>query len=499
MDRYRQIARIWEDQIDDRAVAVDAWRKVLEVAPDDGEAVRHVVDLTRALQDWAAFVDAARSLLGQVVGTERSELQSEVGLVYLDNLYHEAEAVQYLEAAASGVEPNLPAAVALERIYSGRGDWDRAVSAIQRQALSNPDQAVPLLVRAAQLRLEMLHDQDGVADLYGQVLARDPDNAEALRFRASYLFKQGDLAGAVTVWRTLETSEANRDLEDFDVRMEVSLYFYRFAEAERQLGESEAALTHYRRALELNPSHLPSLEAVGPLYMQQSNWEKAGEAYRQILQLTGGQGDMDRIASTYVNLGQVEQQLGDLEKAKKRYSKALEIRPNHVGALLGTAGVLFARGEWNNLLNIYNNIIYHAQEPYRVIEAYLAKGFVLDSKMNLPDKAAQHYQKSLDYDPAQPTALLRLAEIALRRRDWNTALGLADRGLGLTLQDAEIRTGLMLVRAASIAGQGQTDVAAGIFSSAAEGDPWVHETLGEAMPSVDVMARALKERLQSSL
>ena len=93
-----------------------------------------------------------------------------------------------------------------------------------------------------------------------------------------------------------------------------------------------------------------------------------------------------------------------------------------MGALLGTAGVLFARGEWNNLLNIYNNIIYHAQEPYRVIEAYLAKGFVLDSKMNLPDKAAQHYQKSLDYDPAQPTALrsgsdgCRGRDLQLRRR-----------------------------------------------------------------------------------
>ena len=146
-----------------------------------------------------------------------------------------------------------------------------STSTMPLKPVPNPDQAVPLLVRAAQLRLEMLHDQDGVADLYGQVLARDPDNAEAMRFRASYLFKQGDLAGAVTVWRTLETSEANRDLEDFDVRMEVSLYFYRFAEAERQLGESEAALTHYRRALELNPSHLPSL------------------------QLTGGQGDMVRI------------------------------------------------------------------------------------------------------------------------------------------------------------------------------------------------------------
>jgi tetratricopeptide (TPR) repeat protein len=35
VDRFAEIARLWEDKLTDRAVAADAWRKVLDLAPDD--------------------------------------------------------------------------------------------------------------------------------------------------------------------------------------------------------------------------------------------------------------------------------------------------------------------------------------------------------------------------------------------------------------------------------------------------------------------------------
>jgi tetratricopeptide (TPR) repeat protein len=234
LDRYREIARIWEQRIGEKSVAIDAWRKVLESAPEDPEALDHLVALTRAQGDWAAFVDVARPRLAQLDGAGRAELQTEIGRIYLEYLYHEAEAIQILDAASSGPAANLEAAQILERIFAGRGEWEKAVVAMQRQAaVSPPADAVRILARAAQIRLETLHDQDGVAELYGQVLALDRENLDALRFRGAWLYRQGDLAGAVEVWRRLEGSESGRDLDDFDVRMEVSLYFYRYAEAER--------------------------------------------------------------------------------------------------------------------------------------------------------------------------------------------------------------------------------------------------------------------------
>src|SRR5690606_23939353 len=95
-----------------------------------------------------------------------------------------------------------------------------------------------------------------------------------------------------------------------------------------------------------------------------------------------------------------------------------------------------------------------------VIDAYLVKGRVLDEKMARPDKAAQHYERCLATDPNQPEALLRLAELALRRQDLAQAGGFAQRGLELvTLADDRRRAPLLLCRAAARRGSGDDGAA----------------------------------------
>ena len=52
---YRAIAQVWEEQIGDARVAIDAWRKVLELEPADAVALEQLVTLTRSEEDWASF------------------------------------------------------------------------------------------------------------------------------------------------------------------------------------------------------------------------------------------------------------------------------------------------------------------------------------------------------------------------------------------------------------------------------------------------------------
>lgn len=499
--RYREIARIWEENLQDPAVATDAWRKVLDLVADDPTALRRLVVLGRSHADWDVFAEHAVRLLPLLPLDERRSLESELGAVYLNELNREEEALRFLDAAIRHRRPDLYAAQLLERIHAARGAWDQVVEALIRQAdASEGEAAVALLLRAAQVRMETLHDRDGAAALFASVLELDPDNGEALRFRGDFLFQAGDLAGAADIFARMEPSEKARDLDDFDVKIEVALYYFRFAEVLVQLGRKEDAVQRFGQALELNPNHLPSLEAVGPLYMATEQWDRAAQVFRQMLQLTGGQGDSERLARTYTNLGTVELNLGNLDKARQRFTKALELRQNDVRALQGVAAVMFARNDWNNLLNVYNNIIYHAQEPTEVVDAYLTKGYVLDAKMNLADKAAQHYEKSLAFDPAQPVALLRLAELHLRKADWPEAATLVDRGLALAVGDRGYLAGLHLVKA--IAWKACNDEVSGAraFRAALAADPTLADSLGTVeTPAVAQMMATLKERLQARL
>jgi len=496
---YRRIASTWEERIGDEAVAADAWRKVLEVEADDVDALQHLVALARRQESWGALVEHGTALVPHLGDAERGALLGELGRVQLEQFHDEDEAIRLLDAATRGETPDLAAAQALEKLYAARGQWDRVSDAVIRQAhAAADDDRVGLLLRAAEIRWETLHDRAGAADVYVEILGLQPDHVAALRFVGDHNFELGQLAEAVQAYERLDGWEDDLDLDDFDDRMEAALHYFRFGEALRRLDDKEGALARYRQGLAFNTTHLPSLEAIGPILIEASDWDEAAKVYRQILQLIGGQGDSERLCRTYTNLGIIEQHQGKLDKAKKRFTKALDLKPNDVAALRGMATVLFARNDWNNLLNVYNNVIYHAVEPEDVVDAYLTKGFILDAKMGLPDKAAQHYEKSLAFNPAQPVGLLRLAELALRRQDWPEAASLADRGLGLDLSRKDLLAGLYLVKAVAHGACGDDAAARDAVSAAVAADVTLDAVLAKADGSAAALHEILKERLQSA-
>lgn len=447
----RRIAELSEERLDDTGKAIAAWRAVLEQAPSDVDALKRLLALAEKAKDWKLFVEMGNVLAALSRGAERTALLRQIGVVSADHLNRE-DAIRYLERAIQEEPPDLEAARRLEETYRRRGDHQAVARTldIQGRVGRTDEEKVDALIRAAQHELSTRHDRDAAAVFYQRALELTPDHEAALRFMARHLFESGRFDEALPVCERLAPMvENDQDLDDFDTRMELAQFYYYYAEMLRLAEDGERSVPQYERALELNPTYVAALEAVGPLYKQTSQWKKALQVFRQLLQLSGGQGERHKVASTYTNLGLVERALGNAEKAKKRFNKALEIDPNHVEALKGMALLLEDRQDWSNLLNIYNNIIYHATVADDVIDAYMTKGRVLDDFMSRPDKAAQHYQRSLDFKPDQPIALLRLAELAMRRDAYQEAGDLAAKGAKLKDADAGTAALLKLCQAAA--------------------------------------------------
>ena len=497
----REIAELWEVKLEDGAVAIDAWRRVLELVPSDQTALQHLVDLAAAHGDWASFIDDGRALVHYLDGKSRSDLLAQMGRAAMQHLRREDEAIRLLDEASTGSPPNLQAAEDLEQIHAARGSWDLVVECTLRRARgSEGDEAVSLYLQAARSRRDHLRDRKGAAAAYEEALSISEDQPEALQYLGYYRFENNDLTGSVFYFERIEKLDVDVDLEDFDVQMEQALYYFRFGEALRRLDRRDESIRRYEQALDLNASHLPTLEAVGPLYVDTMDWESASRVFRQILQLTGGQGDPDRLARVYSCLGTVEHAQGNTEKAVRRYKKALELQPNDIGALRGYSCVLYAQKDWNNLLNTYNNIIYHAKEKVAFIDAYLMKGFVLDVHMSLADKAAQHYEKSLSFDASHPVALLRLAELALRKDDWDRALSYAGRALSVGGEATDVVRGqLMLIQAISYVATDRPEEGQAALESAQTLSPGAKEMGQAGIGDGAAIHAALRQGLQAGL
>jgi tetratricopeptide (TPR) repeat protein len=214
--------------------------------------------------------------------------------------------------------------------------------------------------------------------------------------------------------------------------------------------------------------------------------------------LTGGQGDAKRLARVYACLGVVEHAQGQVDKAVRRFDKALQLQPNDIEALQGYAAVLFVKQDWNNLLITCNNIIHHASERQAFIDAYLMKGFVLDTHMSLADKAAQHYEKGLSFDASHPNSLMRIAELALRKEDWDRALSYAGRALAVGGDaDATTTAYLQLISAIGYSRVGKPDEQQAAFE-AAEMHPELKIALKDAANDPTKLHEVLRQRLQSA-
>jgi tetratricopeptide (TPR) repeat protein len=495
----RAIAELWETKLEDSAVAIEAWRRVLELVPGDQVALQHLVDQAEGLEDWPSFVQDGQALVHYLEEGQRCDLLGRMGRAALHKLQREDDAVRFLEEATTGNQPSAQASDDLERIYAGRGAWDQVVECLTRRAQTFEGvEAVALLLRAAHTRKNQIRDRRGAADLYEKVLAIDPQDPIALQFVGEFLFENDDLTRAVGIFERIDALDIERDMDDFDVQMDFAQYCFHFGEALRRLNRNGDAIKRYEQALNLNGNHLPTLEAVGPLYVTEARWNDANKVFRQVLQLTGGQGDAKRLARVYACLGVVEHAQGQVDKAVRRFDKALQLQPNDIEALQGYAAVLFVKQDWNNLLITCNNIIHHASERQAFIDAYLMKGFVLDTHMSLADKAAQHYEKGLSFDASHPNSLMRIAELALRKEDWDRALSYAGRALAVGGDaDATTTAYLQLISAIGYSRVGKPDEQQVAFE-AAEMHPELKIALKDAANDPTKLHEVLRQRLQSA-
>ncbi|MCP4806405.1 MAG: hypothetical protein GY913_22255 [Proteobacteria bacterium] len=197
-----------------------------------------------------------------------------------------------------------------------------------------------------------------------------------------------------------------------------------------------------------------------------------------------------------MGLGEAERGLGKLDKARKRFNKALKLEPEDLRALQGLGRVLYDQEDWDALLHVHNKVIYHAKKRAELVSTCLAKGFVLDAHLGLAEKAALHYQKALAFQPDHPLALLRRAELALRERMTREAVSLAELAVEQEL-DADLRARFLLVLASAAGLSGDMRRAPELLAAAHRADSRLELSMGKLdVSDPDGIAAALKMDLQ---
>ena len=207
----------------------------------------------------------------------------------------DAKTIEYFDKPGGDEPIGMPS---IWKTLSGQKDWDKVVVALKRQQFGN-ENAAAALEKAVKIQINRLDDKEQAAETYGILLELDENHPAALGFLSEHRYQAGDSAGAVELYERREAQAESWDLDDFDVQIEASLFYYHYALSLIQLERVGDAKARLNKALDLNPSHLPSLQAVGPLYMEAGEWKKAEQVYRNLLKYTGIQRALARPCTTW--------------------------------------------------------------------------------------------------------------------------------------------------------------------------------------------------------
>lgn len=178
------------------------------------------------------------------------------------------------------------------------------------------------------LRLHQSGQLKRAEEIYRQILASNPDDADALHLLGVTELQAGQHQLAVDhICRAIGVKATQAD------------YHHHLGQAYQALGRSVNARASFVQALKLNPALAASHYHLGLVEHNASDWAAAAQHYERALRLR------PEMVEAHVNLGDVLRAQGKLDEAATEYRAAVRLRPECVEALhnLGAALVELER------------------------------------------------------------------------------------------------------------------------------------------------------------
>ena len=423
---YYQVGAVYERELGDVARAIDTYEKILELDPDDLQALSRLDVLYEQAQNWTELLSVL-SHESELTGdpNEAISFQYRIAALYekhLDDVPRAVELYREILNAQPDHEPTLraleglkevaddalSAAAVLEPIYEAAGDWSKLIRVLEVQVrrATDPFRKVELLHRIGALQESALRDLPAAFHTYARALPLDPGNEQTLG-------NIERLAMAVNRWQevaALYDSELDKLGESERGERFVELGVRSAQIFEVQLDDVEGAIARYGRVVAADPENLSAIRALDRLYTQTERWA-------ELAQILAREADVaespDDILELKYRLGQIrETKLGDLDAAIAAYREVIAAAPEHdatvhalealfeAGRKQAEVGEILeplyrAVGEWDKLARVYEAQLAQTSGENERLGAYYRVAELFEDKLLDPVKTLDVYVRAL--------------------------------------------------------------------------------------------------------
>jgi tetratricopeptide (TPR) repeat protein len=372
----------------DRAVGI--YRRMLEVVPQHGPALRALARLLQGQGDAAGAVEAIALDRDQREGADRASREIELARLYVEPLHKYGEALAACQRALE-LSPN-----------------NAEVIGVVEQLLPMPETRA----RAAKI-LERSYDQAGDAARQAQVL------------------------------EVLIVTTAARDDR-------LALYGRLADVHETKLGDASAAFDVIARAAGEFPMELPLWDRLAVLSAKTGRSQALVDAIAVVVPPEGPTGlpehveiDLAERAATLF-----DEKLGDVDRARPYLQRILARQPNSERAFQRLKQILTTREQWHDLEALYEQVVAATTDVVRRSELLAEVALVAEEISGDRPKAIGYYERILEADPVHEQAMNSLDGLYAAEQRWDKLARLIERRLqgagGDDKIDLEQRLGTLL-------------------------------------------------------
>ena len=215
---------------------------------------------------------------------------------------------------------------------------------------------------------------EAAAQIYRQILAVEPNQADALHLLGVIAYQAGNHGSALEyIQRSIglkgdtaafhynlgETFRALRRIPEaivcyrraVELQPDYAEVHYNLGNALKTQGNLDEAVACYRRAVELKPDLAEAHNNLGNVFKNQGKLDEAGACYRRALQLKAD------FAGTHNNLGAALRDQGKLDEAAACYRRALEVMPDYAAAHNNLGNVFKDQGKLDEAIACYRRTL----------------------------------------------------------------------------------------------------------------------------------------------
>ncbi|MEM9070179.1 MAG: tetratricopeptide repeat protein [Myxococcota bacterium] len=423
-----KLARSQEEKKGDGEGAIETYREVLQVAPDDATAIDALDRLLTTHERWVDLVDHVRFQIDGAVGTDgEADLKHRLASLLAERLEDKVGALDVLEEVvqdqpghtpsvraleALGGDPELRLRVTqiLEPLYRGADDWQKLVGVLEAQVAlaEDPPEQARLLAEIGRLHEERGGDGARAFHAWARAFAADPHDESA----------RGELdrlAGLLGAWDEHVAAYEQALATTHDPMLISQLLSTMARVHDEKRGDPRAAIQTYERVLENDPDDASTLDALEALHTMVGDWRGLVDVLDRKVERSYEPAERAELLRRAGSV--LEELLGDPAGAIELYTRASQEDDTDVIALEALDRLYTSANNFEALADVLRQRV-ELEEPADRAALGLRLGQLLETQLGAPDQAIDAFVAVLEAEPSQPDAVASLSRLYERQGLW---------------------------------------------------------------------------------